>query len=98
MKKLLFIFALAAISAITTSSFKPAQSANEAPAQTVVVALNDAIYSPEDVKKDDKKQKQAKTGSCCQAKAQKAECPEAQQKNCAASKPECPAAKKSEKK
>ena len=98
MKKLLFIFTLAAICAVTTSSFKPAQSANENLKQTLVVASAQDIDSPEDVKKDEKKQKQAATSSCCQAKAEKPACTEKQQKSCAASKVECPAAKKSEKK
>lgn len=98
MKKLLFIFALAAISAIATSSFNPAQSANEYFEQTLVSASALDVDSPEDVKKDKKKQKQTATSGCCQAKAQKAECTEKQQKSCATTKATCPAAQKSEKK
>lgn len=98
MKKLLFIFTLAAICAVTTSSFTTVQSADEYSEQTHVVVSAQDVDSPEDVKKDKKKQKQAATTSCCQAKAEKPECTEKQQKSCAASKVECPAAKKSEKK
>lgn len=98
MKKLLFIFAMAAICTFATSSFNTAQSANEFVNQTIVTDVTGAVNSPEDVKKDDKKQKPATSGSCCAAKEQKAECSEKQQKSCAASKVNCQEAKKCEKK
>lgn len=98
MKKLLFIFTLAAICAVTTTSFKSTPPVNEDFKQTLVVVSAYDVDSPEDVKNDKKKQQQAATSSCCQAKAEKPECTEKQQQSCAASKVECPAAKKSEKK
>lgn len=98
MKKLLFIFLLAAISTLATSSFKPIQSANNDSKQTVHVAAAVSTDAPEDVKKDDKKKKQSTATSCCPAKTQKAECTEVQQKNCAASKTNCQEVKKCPKK
>ncbi len=90
MKKLLFVFSLAFICTVATSSFNTALSANEVLNQTTLVASADADYSPEEVKKEEKKQKQAKTSSCCQAKAEKAECTEKQQKDCPEAKADCP--------
>lgn len=98
MKKLLFIFTLAAICTVATSSFNPAQSANYGLNQTFTVATINSVNAPEDVKKVDKKKKQTATTSCCPAKTEKAECTEAQQKNCAAAKVTCTEEKKCTKK
>ncbi len=98
MKKLLFIFTIAAICTVATSSFKPIQSADNDSKKTILVVADDLPETPEDVKKDEKKKKQTTTTSCCQAKTQKAECTEAQQKNCVAPKSNCAEVKKCPKK
>jgi hypothetical protein len=98
MKKLLFIFSMALICAITTSSFKPVQSAAAEFNQTITEAPTDVVKSSDKKKEDKKKQKKAAVSSCCQAKTQKVECPEAQQKSCAASEVKCQEEKKVEKK
>lgn len=98
MKKLLFVFAMAAICAFATSSFPTVQSANEELKQTLVSASAEDFNVPEGVKKEDNKKKPVVASSCCQAKKEKAECTEAQQKSCTEtqqkacteSKKECP--------
>jgi hypothetical protein len=98
MKKLLFIFTLAAICTVLTSSFKPIQSANDGFKQTILVVADDLTEAPEDVRKEEKKKKKSPAPACCLAKTQKVECTEAQQNKCAAVKPNCPVEKKCPKK
>jgi uncharacterized membrane protein len=59
MKKLLFIFSMALICAITTSSFKPVQSAAAEFNQTITEAPTDVVKSSDKKKEDKKKQKKA---------------------------------------
>ncbi len=93
MKKLLFIFTLAAICAFATSSFKTVQSANDEVTQTLVISSENVFNTPEEVKNDEKKKKQTVTSNCCPAKTQKTECTEAKQKICTDNKVECPVKK-----
>jgi len=103
MKKLLLIFAIATIYAVSASSVKANVVIIEKQEITIVDQADDNVIAPEDDKKKDKKKENVKaktaTSGCCPSKTEvKTGCSEAQQKSCAASKVTCTETKKEDKK